>query len=238
MWALCPRDHGGHGATLDVRGISGRKSADRLADSRTDRRAPTGGASFHHIARRYASTLFQAISTLAFLIPMVACGQPESPVAEPAVLTITLSWNGDADLDLEAWSDTSIASDGTDSSANSAIGAGALMSGNIAMLADSRLAPVFRSVVDEVSGANGRTETLKLPLDSPDTLLIVVRFFSVGPSNSRRVQAFVHADGAAPPTETATAILDNDSADAWIPFAVVPAQGVVRRFAVLPDVPL
>lgn len=140
-----------------------------------------------------------AVAAALALVSVLASCLPAPPSATPARATLT--WTGDADLDLELHPlpprpDTSPRILRLDAS------------------------PV--RAAESVDGVAGESIRLGGALPSGEALapgdyLVAARFWSVGPRNTRAVNAVLTLDGPAPgPARSFTARLDDDSADLWL----------------------
>lgn len=151
----------------------------------------------------------------ALILFSAGCSCPWLDAGESSAPAVALTWNGDADLDLELhplpveFAETA----------------------PLAFLADTsipRLQPV--KATESVSGADGERLTLDAAIPA-GRYAVVARFWSVGPTNVRRTEArlTVTPDTAAPPL-VFDARLDDDTADLWIPCLIdLPSRRVTPR---------
>ncbi len=148
-----------------------------------------------------------AIAAVAWLV--AACSCPWSPPPSENGPAATLTWDGDADLDLELYR---LSPDLPDTTPFEAL----------------ERVDVDRD--ESVDGRVGERITFLSPRDS-GRFLLAARFWSVGPTNTRRVSATVTLTGinlvnGSDPL-TFTALLDDDSADLWFPCVLDLDKGVV-----------
>lgn len=154
-------------------------------------------------------SVFVAVATAAVSLLISACSCPWSPPPAENAPAATLTWDGDADLDLELYR---LPPDLPDSAPVEALD---------------------RVDVDRDESVNGHVgeRIVFLPTRDAGRFLLAARFWSVGPSNTRRVSATISlkginsGNGADPITFTAE--LDDDSADLWFPCVLDLDKGVV-----------
>lgn len=155
--------------------------------------------------RDYAQSMIRHLLVTALLAATAACGFASPPPS--ASVRVELSWNTDADLDLEIWRD-----------------------------GDTGLAPIGESFylstysVDQVDGRDGRVErfVFRAPYDS-GSYVVAVGFWGEGPGKNPLADVTVAAyasDGSL--TGKFTGRLDDDTRDLWFACRVDAVTGAAE----------
>lgn len=144
------------------------------------------------------NTMNKIVSLIFILLIITACACPFHSKPERDGLEVVISWDGDADLDIELWSDES-------DSASQLIGT----------------AEEFGSK-DEV-GSNIGMEQLYISKESyKDTMLVGVHFWSPGPSKKTDVTVEVSIFEKDKLIQKASSNINDDSGDLWLTFRINP----------------
>ena len=153
------------------------------------------------IVRGHAGFVKVLATALFVAATILGCGEPQ----QQGVL-IRLSWDNDADLDVELWQ---MAASSGDS--------------NVRVLAKKTAA------TERVSGLSCDEELRFVPARETGSWRVAVRYWAPGPSKDLDADVKIRVTDVGGGIEELSCRMDDDSRDLWFPFEISAPDGTVQK---------